>query len=258
MSNRRLEPPYTGIYLLDDLDYVTHAVTTRFGPAFGQVGTDQATAEAAAETAIELHMRGTAWTHQVHGNTILRGSEPGLVGQADGLVSDSPGLLLAGRSADCPIILIAGKRADESAAVGYAHASWRSTIQGISGLLVQRLVGEMECLPHSLHVGISASAGPCCYEVGEEVRNQALENLGPQACEFFIQRNQRLFFDLWAANTAQLIDFGVLPSQIDKNRICTICDGDNFWSWRRQGHKAGRFAAVIGIYDSRPQQLAGV
>ncbi len=247
MSDGRSHAPFVSFQNLSELDHIAHAVTTRHGPAFGQVGTDETTAQASAETAHLLHMNGTAWVHQVHGNTILQARQPGLLGQADGLITDTPGLLIAGRSADCPIILLTGLRSDGTAAVGFAHASWRSTVQGITGNLVERLTGQMKCLPETLKAAIAPSAGPCCYEVGEEVRDQAMQNLGSGVARFFIRRDGSWFFDLWSANLGQMHDFGVQKGQVDNLNICTMCHGDDYWSWRKQGTKAGRFAAIIGI-----------
>ncbi len=240
-------PPFSRFPELGKLGKIAHAVTTRFGPAFGKIGTDQATADAADQTARLLDMNGTAWAHQVHGETILRVYDPGLAGQADGLISDVPGLLIAGRSADCPIILVAAERSDGKPVVGFAHASWRSTVKGITRQLIQRLLSEMEVSPASMHAAIAPSAGPCCYEVGEEVRQEALQKLGSQAADFFALQENRWHFDLWAANTRQLHDEGVPVDQVENSRICTICQGGAFWSWRDQGEEAGRFAGVIGV-----------
>jgi len=157
-----------------------------------------------------------------------------------------PGLLIAGRSADCPIILVAGQRPDGSPVVGFAHASWRSTVQNITSKLIHLMRTEMESTAESLQAAIAPSAGPCCYEVGDEVRDQALEKLGPGADQFFARHNERWIFDLWAANTMQLHDAGVPEGKVENSRICTICQGGAFWSWRDQGEQAGRFAGVIG------------
>ncbi|PID80954.1 hypothetical protein CSB20_04775 [bacterium DOLZORAL124_64_63] len=223
---------------------VTHAVTTRHGPAFGRVGTDEATAQAAAECAAHLRMDGTAWAHQMHGDVVLRATRHGLAGQADALWTTTPGLLLAGRSADCPIILVAGRRTDDTPVVGFAHASWRSTVQGITRNLLQ----AMDARPASLRAIIAPSAGPCCYEVGPEVREAALAALGPQAAAFFRSgHSDQENFDLWAANEAQLRAGGVAAERIQNMRVCTICQGRDFWSWRRQKEAAGRFAGLIGL-----------
>jgi hypothetical protein len=94
---------------------------------------------------------------------------------------------------------------------------------------------------------ICPSAGPCCYEVGPEVRQQAVASLGPGAGWFFIEKSGKSTFDLWAANAAQLTAAGVPARNIHNVEHCTICGGDLFPSYRRQGEQAGRFAAVIGF-----------
>lgn len=237
---------FLSLPFLDEIPGIRHALTTRHGPAFGKHGTDAATAAAMEECSRHLGLAGAAWPHQVHGGTVLKVKRPGLAGQADALCSDTPKLLLAGRSADCPIVLVAGRQADDRPVVGFAHASWRSTLRRITGELVGVMTGELSAVPGTLHAVIAPSAGPCCYEVGPEVREAALAALGPGSAAFFRGRN----FDLWAANLAQLEAAGVPAAQIHVLGICTICRGEDFWSWRVQGEAAGRFAGLIGIAPS--------
>ena len=226
---------------------VVHAVTTRDGPDFGKVGTSAQTATASADLAAALGLAGAAWAHQVHGGTVLSVRTPGRAGEADGLVTATPGLAVIGRSADCPLVLVAGRTASGSAAVGMAHASWRSTVANVTGRVVARLRDEFAVTPDTLHAAIAPSAGPCCYEVGDEVRDQALAGLGAGADACFHREADRLVFDLWAANTAQLVAAGVPPPHIESSGVCTICQGGRFWSWRVQRADAGRFAGAIGI-----------
>ena len=169
------------------------------------------------------------------------------MGEADALVTDTPGLAVVGRSADCPVILAAGRRQDGTAAVGFAHASWRATVRSITASMVAKLRDELGVQPETIRAGIAPSAGPCCYEVGDEVHAEALDRLGPDADRFFHRAGERRHFDLWAANTAQLRDAGVPAAQIFGSGLCTICRGERFWSWRAQGERAGRFAGVIGV-----------
>jgi YfiH family protein len=230
---------------------VRHGVTTRDGPAFGAEAVAPACAEAAATAADQLGLAGVAYVRQVHGGTVLRVRTPGLAGEADGLITDVPGLAVLGRSADCPLILVAGRRPEGSPAVGFAHASWRATVRGITATLIARLTGELQVVPATIHAAIAPSAGPCCYEVGPEVRQQALAALGEDAAAFFIPAADRWHLDLWAANHAQLTAGGVPAEQIEQSRICTICQGERFWSWRAQGERAGRFAGLIGVVSRR-------
>ena len=109
------------------------------------------------------------------------------------------------------------------------------------------LCDELGVIPGTVHAGIAPSAGPCCYEVGTEVRDEALERLGSGAARWFFRVGERWHLDLWSANLAQLTAAGVPASQVWGSGTCTICQGERFWSWRIQGESAGRFAAMIGL-----------
>lgn len=223
---------------------LTHAVTTRRGPIFGPHAESPATAAACATLAATVGLRDAAWCRQVHGATVLVATQGGLVGEADALVTRTDGLGVIGRSADCPIVLAADP---VSRVAGMAHASWRSTVQGITGRLIATMVAQGAADPARLVCAIAPSAGPCCYEVGAEVRAAALSGIGPHATGFFAARSGGpLVFDLWAANVDQLRRAGVLPANIDVAGVCTLCRNDLFPSWRREGGRAGRFASIVG------------
>lgn len=230
---------------------VVHAVTTRSGPAFGPSATSPQTAAAVGEISLALGLREAAWCHQVHGHEVVCVTCGGLAGHADALVTETPGVGLVGRSADCPLVLAAAPKAG---AVGVAHASWRGTVRQVTAHLVSELTGRFGALPGEIVAGIAPSAGPCCYEVGPEVLAAAREGIGPHAAEFFRERRGRLTFDLWAANYDQLLSGGVLEENIQVAGLCTLCRNDVFPSHRREGAAAGRFAAVIAL---APEAAAG-
>lgn len=191
---------------------------------------------------------------QIHGAELLR-VEDGDVGAGrlgrgqavpfvDGLLTDRAGLPLILLSADCPLVLVYDPRRP---ALGIAHASWLGTAAGISRRLVERMAAEFGCDPSRLKAAIAPSAGPCCYQVGPEVR-RIFRTRFPDADAFFSPPGEagggRL--DLWAANAAQLIAAGMPAGAIESSRMCTICDR-RFWSHRRDGPDAGRNALVAGI-----------
>jgi len=234
---------------------VAHLVTTRQGPDVQQIRHDPAAA--GREIAQALGLAEAAFLEQVHGGDVVVCEKGGCAGFADGLVTATEGLVLLGKSADCPIILIADSRRH---VVGFAHASWRSTVAGIAPAVVRRMVA-LGCDPTDLVACICPSAGPCCYEVGEEVRAAALGGIGPQAVSFFrLAARQRPpwsasrvavcgirhHLDLWRANAFALARAGLPAKSIHVAGICTICCSDFFPSYRREGDSAGRFAAVIG------------
>jgi len=223
------------------IEGLVHAVTTRHGLDVQLAAADR---EAAArKVASATGLGAVAFCRQVHGDTLYRVDSPGLAGEGDGLVTDTPGLGVMCFSADCPLVLVADGAAS---AVGVAHASWRSTVKQVTRRLVQRLGDEFGCRPESLVAGICPSAGPCCYEVGPEVVDAAVRELGLMAERFFRASGGKFLFDLWAANRQQLLASGVLPANIHTAGVCTICRDDTYPSYRRQGQAAGRFVAVIG------------
>jgi YfiH family protein len=178
---------------------------------------------------------------QVHGNAILAAERAGLAGEGDGLLSTRPGLGLLGRSADCPLLLLAA-----GGGCGMAHASWRGTVKGVGPRLVEALALQTGANPAEMSAAIAPSAGPCCYEVGEEVRDAARAGLGGALASCFFQRDGALIFDLWRANREQLLAAGLRADRIQTAELCTICHPERFPSYRREGEAAGRFAAVIG------------
>lgn len=220
---------------------VAHLVTTRQGPDVQQVRHEPAVA--GREIVRVLGLEEVAYLEQVHGGEVLTCERSGCAGFADGLVTAKRGLALMGKSGDCPIVLIADRR---GRAAGFAHASWRATVAGITSAVVRRMA-DLGCDPGDLVACICPSAGPECYEVGDEVRLTAIQGIGPHA-EGFFQRGPRgkLRFDLWRANTDALTRAGLEPQFIHAAGLCTLCCNDLFPSHRREGAACGRFAAVIG------------
>jgi hypothetical protein len=214
-----------------------------------------------------------AWSlvtiRQVHSDIIRWAdaipSEP-LTG--DGLITATPGLLLAIQTADClPVILVDPKRR----AVGVFHAGWRGTVQRI----VEKGMGEMvRCFgsrPRELKAAIGPGIGGCCYEVGEEVRTK-FESQFAYANELFRETKEsdpvrekypllfltarapghgelppKLFLDLVEANRRQLLDAGVLKKNIEASQLCTNCHPELLFSHRRERGKTGRMMGVAGI-----------
>lgn len=227
---------------LTALEGFSHAVTTRRGPDVTAVRRD---GRAAAEPLAEyLHLTDVAWPRQVHAADVLVPRRGGPAGEGDALITDRVGLGLMVQSADCPLILLADPKRRSVAAV---HASWRSTVRRIAARTVGQLAEQFRADPADLLACICPSAGPCCYEVGDDVLRAAVAGLGDDAGRFFPQRGGRMVFDLWSANTDQLIGAGVPADNVHCAGVCTICRGDLYPSYRAEGPSAGRFVAVIGM-----------
>lgn len=160
----------------------------------------------------------------------------------DGLVTDQPGVLLAGYFADCvPLIAVDpnGPR------IGIGHAGWRGTIAKVAANLVLEMKSAFASDPGNLRVWIGPSIGPCCFEVSAEVAAM-FESAGlGQYVHFSIQG--RFTIDLKGVNEHLLAEVGVKPSHIEVSSLCTMCESGRFFSHRASGPLTGRMAALVGI-----------
>lgn len=184
--------------------------------------------------------------HQVHGSRVAvvgRSDGSRVVPQTDALVTDTPGVYLMLRYADCvPVLLYDPRRR----AVGLVHAGWQGTVAQVAARAAQAMIRRFGCQPHEIVAAIGPSIGPCCYEVGPEV----VERVGaafPRTEGLLARRqpNGHAHLDLWAANAYQLAQLGL--RQIEIARLCTACRTDLFYSHRAERGRTGRMGAIIGL-----------
>ena len=129
-------------------------------------------------------------------------------------------------TADClPVAL------GTSGAVAMVHAGWRGLAAGVLEEGVRALhelggAGDIAAI-------IGPGAGPCCYEVGEEVH---------AAFGGAHRRDQHV--DLKALASDRLHAAGVV--EVRDVEVCTICD-ERFFSYRRERALAGRQAGVAWL-----------
>jgi polyphenol oxidase len=172
---------------------------------------------------------------QIHSaNCVFAGGRSGNLGQGDALLDNTSGAALAVKTADCVPILLADERLRAVAAV---HAGWRGTVAGIAQRAVESMRERFGTDPADLSAALGPAIGECCYEVGPEVAAQ-------------FGRQERARIDLVEANRRQLVAAGLAERRIHAACLCTMCRGDEFHSYRRDGQAAGRMYSFIGILAS--------
>jgi polyphenol oxidase len=195
---------------------------------------------------------------QVHGRTvhvIREGSAPARVGgempEADAVVSNHPGLVLAVQVADCVPILLADRRRGVAAAV---HAGWRGTRAGIAAAAVEAMTHAFGSDPADVAAAIGPSIGACCYEVGDEVFESFRSAADERSLAAWFTRSDigSLRLDLWAANREQLRSAGLREARVFAARLCTQTHVEVFHSYRVAGPSAGRMAALIRVPAASP------
>jgi polyphenol oxidase len=206
---------------------------------------------------------------QVHSDIIhCVGSEPPEQLVGDGIITSTPGLLIAIQTADCiPVIVVDTKRR----AVGVFHAGWRGTVKRIVEKGVGEMVRHFGSRPRDMKTAIGPGISGCCYEVGDEVRTK-FESQFAYAASLFREVKEsdpvrekypllfltarapghselpkKIFLDLIEANRQQLIAAGVPKRSITSSQLCTNCHPELLFSYRAEKGKTGRMMAVAGI-----------
>jgi YfiH family protein len=176
---------------------------------------------------------------QVHGARVVEAPWDG-TSEADASLAEAPGLLLGIETADClPILLVDPRRRSVAA----AHAGWRGTADAVACRAVEALVARGS-RAGDLVAALGPAIGPCCYEVGEELRDafgaeaDLVLRPGPKG---------RPHLDLRAANTRQLLRAGLPERSLVQLDECTFCRAERYHSYRRDGPGAGRMISFVGF-----------
>ena len=190
--------------------------------------------------------------HQEHTDKVLRvdegaGFESPFSG-IDGFMTDKVGIPLVVRYADCQGVLYYDPVKNVVAAV---HSGWRGNTKNIIGKAVSQMVREYSCDPADILVGVGPSLCGKCAEFSDPYREL------PEFMHKYIGGGggdggaSNRHVDLWQCAFDQLVDAGVLPSHIEMLRRCTLCENDQFFSFRgakNEGfEKSGHMAGVVMI-----------
>ena len=165
--------------------------------------------------------------------------------QADGLVTDIPGVTLAVYSADClPILLYDPVRR----VVGAVHAGWRGTALGIAAKAVERMVDCYGCDRLDILAAVGPGISKCCFETHEDVPNAMTEAMGAAALSSIeVLPTGKFHVDLKGLNAKRLESAGLAPEHIAVSADCTCCLPEKYWSHRYTHGERGSQAAMIAI-----------
>lgn len=194
-----------------------------------------------------------AMTNQVHGGQVrcvttadVHGDPCEKAGyEADGLMTDLPGVTLVVYSADCIPILFYDPARRVVAAV---HAGWRGTAAGIATAAVERMRDVYGCDPADILAAIGPGIGPDCFETHEDVPNAMTAALSTAVLQHIkIKENGKFAVDLKGINAMRLEQAGLDRSHIAVSQLCTSCRSELFWSHRKLGTNRGSMAAAIQL-----------
>jgi purine-nucleoside/S-methyl-5'-thioadenosine phosphorylase / adenosine deaminase len=188
----------------------------------------------------------TVW--QIHSASVKEVSEEASIESTeekhDGMVSNLENLLLGVKTADCVPVLIGDPVSKTYAAI---HAGWRGTVDSIVVNAISLMTENYSAKSTDLICAIGPAAGCNRYEVGQEVINAYENKFSTSGKLLSPTRPGHALIDLQMANRDQLLESGVLDSNIHSVPFCTMDRTDLFFSYRIEKPEYGRTGRLMSV-----------
>ena len=187
-------------------------------------------------------------THSANIQTIRTTKELGwnslddAIENCDALITNQSNIMLTILTADCVPILLFDPIAKVVAAV---HAGWRGTQQEILFKTIKAMQEQFHSKPKHILAGIAPSIGKCCYEVDWNVAKN-FENIK----DAYTQNRNKYQLDLPHINKLQLLKAGLKEANIENSNVCTACEVEAYFSYRKEHGCSGRFMSMIGLKET--------
>ncbi|MEL7567782.1 MAG: peptidoglycan editing factor PgeF [Dehalobacterium sp.] len=195
-------------------------------------------------------------SEQIHGHEVYvvgikdrgRGSisYDSAIPQTDALITNVPGIILSLYFADCvPVFFLDPVHQ----VIALAHAGWKGTVQHIVSLTIKKMTELFGTDPELCLAAIGPSIGRCCFQVDRPVVDEFARYVDGYEEFCFPHGAEKWLLDLPGINRHLLIKEGFRLENITKSDFCTFCSNDLFFSYRKDGGRTGRQAALIMLKE---------
>jgi len=159
--------------------------------------------------------------------------------ECDGLMTRDHNQALMIKHADCQAAIFYDPL---NQAIANVHCGWRGNVQNIYAHAIEQMKMKFGSKPENLLVSISPSLGPCCAEF----INYKTELPVP----FWDYQVKPIYFNLWEISRKQLLERGILLNHIEIAGICTCCNAQDYFSYRRE-KVTGRNATIVALLNDK-------
>jgi len=156
------------------------------------------------------------------------------ISDTDAFITKEKNIALSIFIADCLPIFIIDKKKNIIALV---HAGWRSTKKSLIKKTIFVMQQAFESRPEDIKIFFGPSIRKCCYEVGGKFLEYFKRGIS--------KLKDKIYLDLIKINYLQLKEVGILENNIFDSGICTSCQNDKFFSYRREKDLRGRQMAMV-------------
>jgi len=160
----------------------------------------------------------------------------------DAVITDKSKLILSTTYADCIPLLFFDPVKNVIANV---HSGWKGTLKTIGKKTVEKMIAEYNCNPQDLICCIGPNIQSCHFEVEEDVNELFSKKFGKKFSKE--KENGKYLIDTVAINKTTLQEIGVQEENIIDSKICTVCNNEEFYSYRADNKGEKRFISLINI-----------
>ena len=173
----------------------------------------------------------------MHGDQMVLAGQALFAGEADAIYTRERKKTLAVTMADCLGILLYDPTQQTIAAI---HAGWKGTRAGVLEKTLGKLITMQAIVPETTQLAFS----PCLQKESLEINAEIANSLD---ANFITQKDGHYYFDMPGCNVAQALRQGLLPSNLHLHSGCTLTETEKYFSYRGEGPKSGRMAAIISL-----------
>lgn len=159
----------------------------------------------------------------------------------DALITNKKNIPLMVMVADCSALLFYD---DVQKVIAVAHAGRAGAFQNIIKNVVSSFVENFHSNREDIRVSIGANIGACCYEVGDEIYEEAKKLELEYALH---KKNGRYYLDVNKILKTQLLEAGIETNNIEISDECSCCLREKYFSYRADGI-TGRFCGVLMLH----------
>jgi len=157
----------------------------------------------------------------------------------DALITNQKNIMLTILTADCVPILLFDKKQNVISAI---HAGWKGTEQKILYKTIEKMKEIFNSNPKDILASIAPSIGKCCYEVDWNVAKHFKDTENA-----YENRGEKQMLDLPYVNKVQLLQAGIDEHNIELSNVCTACEVEEYFSYRKEKGCSGRFMSMIAL-----------
>lgn len=171
--------------------------------------------------------------------------------EVDGVITNKKDIILCTTSADCTSLILYD---DVKKVVADVHSGWKGTLKQIGKKAVEKMINDYGCNPKDIICCIGPHIRKCHFEVEEDVMQMFKDEFEfTGRIDEIIETGRRVDgvqkynIDTTLINKIILEEVGLTKENIIDCGICTVCNSEQFHSYRADRDKSGRNGAFIGM-----------